>query len=170
MLLFLLLLIHSLGGTAALSLPEKPCPGKKVFVQVSGNVKHPGVYGFEHPPCLAELVDRAGGLVPVGAGGEFPDCPVAPGRQVVITCALEQVGVSSGELSPFFRLTLGMPISINGDTALGLTALSGIGPKTAAAIVRARERKDGFLELEDLMSIRGISPSLYRKIRPYLVL
>ena len=77
---------------------------------------------------------------------------------------------ASGQMSPFQRLTLGIPISINGDTALGLSAVPGIGPKTAAAIVRARERKDGFLELEDLMSIRGISPSLYCKIRPYLAL
>ena len=76
----------------------------------------------------------------------------------------------SGKMSPFQRLTLGIPISINTDTALGLTAVPGIGPKTAAAIVRARERAGGFTQLNELLSIRGISASLYHKISPYLTL
>ena len=76
----------------------------------------------------------------------------------------------SGQMSSFQRLTLGIPISVNSDTALGLTAVPGIGPKTAAAIVRAREREGGFTQLKDLMSIRGISASFYRKISPYLTL
>jgi competence ComEA-like helix-hairpin-helix protein len=76
----------------------------------------------------------------------------------------------SGKMSPFQRLTLGIPISVNTDTALGLTAVPGIGPKTAAAIVRARERTGGFTQLNELLSIRGISVSLYHKISPYLTL
>ena len=75
-----------------------------------------------------------------------------------------------GEMSPFQRLTLGIPISVNTDTALGLTAVPGIGPKTAAAIVRARERTGGFTQLNELLSIRGISDSIYGKISPYLTL
>ena len=76
----------------------------------------------------------------------------------------------SGQMSSFQRLTLGIPISVNTDTALGLTAVPGIGPKTAAAIVRARERAGGFTQLNELLSIRGISTSLYGKISPYLTL
>jgi len=75
-----------------------------------------------------------------------------------------------GKMSSFHRLTLGIPISVNTDTALGLTAVPGIGPKTAAAIVRARERSGGFTQLNELLSIRGISASLYHKISPYLAL
>lgn len=77
---------------------------------------------------------------------------------------------ASAKISAFHRFTLGIPISVNTDTALGLTAVPGIGPKTAAAIVRAREREGGFKQLKELMSIRGISASLYHKISPYLTL
>jgi len=76
----------------------------------------------------------------------------------------------SGQMSPFQRITLGIPISVNTDSALGLTAVPGIGPKTAAAILRARERTGGFTQLNELLSIRGISASLYHKISPYLTL
>jgi len=77
---------------------------------------------------------------------------------------------TSGKMSSFQRLTLGIPISINTDTALALTAVPGIGPKTAAAIVSGRERVGGFKHLNELMSIRGISASLYDRISPYLTL
>ena len=109
-LLFLLLLINFLGGAMKTSLPPKPQPAGKVFVQ------------------------------------------------------------ASGKMSPFQRMTLGIPISVNTDTALGLTAVPGIGPKTAAAIVGARERTGGFTQLNELLSIRGVSASLYGKISPYLTL
>jgi competence ComEA-like helix-hairpin-helix protein len=77
---------------------------------------------------------------------------------------------TSDKMSSFQRMTLGIPISVNTETALGLTAVPGIGPKTAAAIVSARERAGGFSQLKDLLAIRGISPSLYRRISPYLML
>ena len=75
-----------------------------------------------------------------------------------------------GKISPFHRLTLGIPISINSEPALGLTVVPGIGPKTASAIVRVREQTGGFKQLKDLMSIRGINESLLHKISPYLTL
>ncbi len=92
------------------------------------------------------------------------------GSRVVVTRGRKQVAFASEKMSPYYRLTLGIPISLNTDTALGLTAVPGIGPKTAAAIIFARERAGGFTQLEDLLAIRGISPSLYRRISPYLTL
>jgi len=77
---------------------------------------------------------------------------------------------TSDKMSSFQRMTLGIPISVNTETALGLTAVPGIGPKRAAAIVSARERAGGFTQLIDLLTIQGISPSLYRRISPYLML
>lgn len=96
-----------------------------------------------------------------GAGkGSFSEMRVPAGK----------VAFASGGLSSFQRVTLGIPLSVNTDTALGLTAVPGIGPKTAAAIVRAREGAGGFKQLKDLMSIRRITPSFYQKIKPYLTL
>ena len=67
-------------------------------------------------------------------------------------------------------MTLGIPISINNESADGLVSLPGIGSRTAEAIVEERTRRGGFEKLSDIQSIRGIGPGLYRKIRPYLVL
>ena len=170
-LLLLLLLMNVLGGGVIRSFPETLSPDAKVFVQVSGHVKNPGVYGFGQTPCLAELVDGAGGLMPSGSM-DMPrsDMPVAPGSRVNVKRPVKQVLFTSQNMSPFYRVTLGIPISINRDPAPALTAVPGIGPKTAAAIVSARERAGGFAKLTDLLSIRGINASLYGKISPYLTL
>jgi competence protein ComEA len=170
-LLFLLLLTSFLGNAMKLSFTKESRPAGTVFVQASGQVKNPGVYGFEHAPSLKELIDRAGGLMPPGSPN-IPNGTVTAntGIRVAITRDRTHVAFVSDKMSPFYRLTLGIPISLNTDTALGLTAVPGIGPKTAAAIVSARERAGGFTQLKDLLSIQGISPSLYRRIRPYLTL
>jgi len=170
-LLFLLLLTGFLSNVIKSSCTKESRSTEKVFVQASGQVKNPGVYGFEHAPSLVELMDRAGGLMPPG----FLDIPKGnmtseTGSRVVITRGRNHVALVSNKMSPFYRLTLGIPISLNTDTALGLTAVPGIGPKTAEAIVSARERTGGFTQLKDLLSIQGISASLYRRISPYLTL
>ena len=112
-----------------------------------------------------------GGLMPPGSM-DVPrgDMPLAPGSRVNVKRFLKQVTFTSQKMSPFHRVTLAIPISINRDPAPALTAVPGIGPKTAAAIVSARERAGGFTKLADLLSIRGINTSLYGKICPYLAL
>ena len=73
-------------------------------------------------------------------------------------------------LSAFQKITLGLPISINTENADGLTAVPWIGPKIAASIVLERKRRGRYMSLDDLRSIKGIGPAIYRKIAPYLAL
>ncbi len=51
------------------------------------------------------------------------------------------------------------PVNINTATAAELEALPGIGPSTAAAIVRDREQRGSFNRVEDLARVRGIGPA-----------
>lgn len=170
--LLLLLSLNFLANALQLPFSDGPQPAKEVFVEAAGDVKNPGVYGFIHSPHLSGLIDRAGGLTGSGVA-ELPRerVALASGTKMVITRVLkEDVAIAQIKMSPFYRLTLGIPISINTDTLLGLTAVPGIGRKTAAAIISARERKGGFKQLKDLMTVRGISDAVYARISPYLTL
>ncbi|RLC30363.1 MAG: hypothetical protein DRH37_05525 [Deltaproteobacteria bacterium] len=89
----------------------------------------------------------------------------APESDYRKTCPLD-----GKQWSAFQRITLGMPVCINRGDTEALTAVPGIGPKTAALIVRERRKRGGFKRLEDLRSIRGISPLLYKRISRYLTL
>lgn len=56
-------------------------------------------------------------------------------------------------------------ININTATADELTALEGIGEKTAENIVEYRENNNGFLSIEELMEVSGIGEAKFEKIK-----
>jgi competence protein ComEA len=74
------------------------------------------------------------------------------------------------EMSAFSKLTLGLPISLNRENEVGLTALPGIGTSLAHAIVWERQNRGGFKNLDELKDIRGIGKKLLEQIRPFLTL
>jgi competence protein ComEA len=73
-------------------------------------------------------------------------------------------------MSAFSKLTLGIPLSLNRENEEGLTAIPGIGPAIARAIVAERTARKGFKSLDELLSVPGIGPKVYTRIAPYLIL
>ncbi len=63
---------------------------------------------------------------------------------------------------------LAKPLNLNTATVEELQKLPGIGPTTAKAIVRFRERSGPFRRVEDLLAIRGITKRKLEKLRPYV--
>jgi len=59
---------------------------------------------------------------------------------------------------------------LNKESEEGLTSIPGIGPELAKSIVRARSERGGFKSLDEIVSIRGISNKLFKRIRPLLTL
>jgi competence ComEA-like helix-hairpin-helix protein len=72
------------------------------------------------------------------------------------------------EMSAFYKTTLGIPIYLNSESEMGLTAIPGIGLGLAKAIVEERTKRGGFKSLDELLSVNGIGEKLYRKVTPYL--
>ena len=60
------------------------------------------------------------------------------------------------------------PLDLNTATIEQLQQLPGIGPTTASAIVRFREKSGPFRRVEDLLAIRGITKRKLEKLRPYV--
>jgi competence protein ComEA len=171
LLLLLLVALTVMKGNFHLAGTDSTCCEKKVFVQVSGDVVRPGVYGFCEPPDLKALLFRAGGLI---SGSETTRTSTGVlfncGVNIDVRCRERGLQVIQGEMSAFYRVTFGMPVSLNRETQEGLTAIPGIGSGIARAIVRERNERGGFQSIDDILSIQGIGPSLYEKISPYLVL
>ena len=63
------------------------------------------------------------------------------------------------------RVTLEKTIDINAATAEELTALPGVGPTTAAAIVAYREEHGPFASLEELLLVPGFGPGTLEATR-----
>lgn len=162
--LFLLKDAFNAGGP-----PRLPCR-HPAFVQIEGDVGHPGVYPLCVEPTLTVLVEAAGGLTGNAGLASADNGPLTSGDKVVLLTDGENVAVSKAEMSAFYKIALGLPISINTASEEGLTALPGIGPRSAQAIVEERDKRGGFKSLKEIKKVPGIGPKLYRKIRPYLIL
>lgn len=171
LLLLLFLSLYFLKGIFSLSAPDTHLYGSKVFVEIIGDVAHPGVYDFLHPPSLKDLLRRAGGSFST-AGNGLPSAQILhdSGAHVEVRSEGQGTSVFGGEMGAFYKITLGIPICINKEPLEGLTAVPGIGPALANAIVRERARNGGFQMLDELLAIRGIGPALYQKLTPHLTL
>ncbi len=60
------------------------------------------------------------------------------------------------------------PLDLNTATVEQFQQLPGVGPVTAKAIVRFREKSGPFQRVEDLLAIRGITKRKLEKLRPYV--
>lgn len=63
-------------------------------------------------------------------------------------------------------LLLGQPLDLNAATLEDLQALPRVGPKTAAAILAARQERGRFSQVDDLLEVRGIGPKTLERLRP----
>jgi competence protein ComEA len=113
----------------------------------------------------------AGGMKEKGEGLDVPQ-PVKlfTGAKVSVICHEGRCKAHLGDMEAYFRVSLRIPLSLNRESEQDLTAIPGISVRLAGAIVQERERRGGFKRVEEIATVRGIGPALYKKIKPYLVL
>jgi len=170
-LLLFFLFIHLLTGFCSRPEGGRDFCDEKVFVRIAGDIACPGVYGFRQIPKLKELLLRAEGLRPQPKNNApLEDALLRANAMLDIWSVGEETRIIEGEMSAFHKMTLGIPISLNRETMEGLTAVPGIGPKIAEAIVCERSKRGGFDSLDEILFVQGIGPKLYNKVSLYLVL
>lgn len=149
---------------ATTSVPDTTRPSSSMItVHVAGRVTRPGVYELSPTARVIDAVNIAGGAV----FGADPDAinlaaPVRDGQRVYVPAVGEVVIPANSDpanVGPVF------PIDLNTATAADLDALPGIGPSTAAAIIRQRESTGPFASVDSLLDVPGIGRSKLEAIR-----
>ena len=149
---------------------ETPCVNP-LFIEVAGDISSPGVYTFCHRPALQEILKRVEKSGPVLYDPNLlKKNSFHSGLKILVHDEGERTIISVMEMSAFSRMTLGMPIYLNKEDEIGLTALPGIGKSLARAIVVERQNRGEFKNLNELKDIRGIGNKLIEKIKPYVTL
>ena len=88
-----------------------------------------------------------------------------------IALLLLTITIALGSFSPFSLAQSTLPININTATAVELVeAIDGVGEVRAAAIIALREQLGGFVNLEQLLAIKGIGDTTLSRIRSIIVL
>ncbi len=136
-------------------------------VDVVGAVQRPGIVHVRAGARVADVIDAAGGAAPNADLVRLNlAAPVADGARIAVPTigapvpAVDPSAVTGGPSpSPAVGGESTGPVNINTATADQLDTLPGIGPATAAAIVRDRETNGPFKSVDDLARVRGIGPA-----------
>jgi competence protein ComEA len=136
----------------------------KLFVDVVGAVRRPGVYRVPEGARVAQAVARAGGptsnaqleLVNLAAR-------VADGEQVVVP-RRGAAGATSAVAGGAGSAPAG-PVHLNSATLEQLDALPGVGPVTAQKILDYRQQHGGFGSVDELDAVPGIGPARLADLR-----
>ena len=141
----------------------------KVFVQIKGEVKTPGVYGFDQSPSLNDLIDMAGGLVGFEGSSELDKYPcLGQGTTVKISSNNEYIKVVMESMPAPYKITLKIPISLNTASQEELDAVPNIGPSLAKKIINYRSIAGPFKTVDEIKCIPTVGKIRYHKIRPYI--
>lgn len=138
--------------------------GGEVVVDVTGAVRDPGVYRLPAGSRVNDAVKRAGGAAP-GAELEAINLAarLADGQQVVVPKRVPGGGASApaaaGEEGP---------ISLGTATVEQLEEIDGIGPVTAADIIKFRDEHGGLSSIDQLDQVSGIGPATMESLRARL--
>lgn len=141
------------GGAAARPPPSAEAPAF-LFTGSSADLK---AVGSPYGPQGAMVIESNGtsigvrslGRIAVSSGGEIP----APPRSAAPAGGSRQAGGAAPAAK----------INLNSASAAELDALSGIGPRKAAAIVDFREKSGRFSRIEDLKKVPGIGEKLFER-------
>ncbi len=152
----------------------------KIWVQVAGAVRRPGVYQVESGARAFEAVLAAGGFAEnadqqgvalaarlsdgcrlyVPVGGEAPAGQVQAPTQ-------SMAGLSGGPAAPEGAAGgAAGPVSLNTATLEQLDSLPGVGPALAQQIVTYREANGPFISVDQLDEVPGIGPAKLEQLRP----
>lgn len=147
---------------------------KKIMIQISGEVAHPGIYEIEENTRLQDALERAGGALP-SADLEKVNlvAKVKDGKRYNIPERSEsQSRIKKTKKASQKRESkeVKFPINVNFATEDELTQIPGIGHVSAKAIIDERMRVGHFSSLHDLLKIKGIGPATLKKIAPYVTL
>jgi competence protein ComEA len=158
---------------------------KEVVVEVSGEVRSPGVYLFQNPPTLRETVERAGGLKETAQYDKTsssetletgtlltvtressqipPSLPLPQGGHREIK--QEEIKIRISRMAANKLLVFSIPIDLNRASFEDLCLIPGIGEALAREMIAYRERKKGFRSIEDLKDVRGIGEKKYQNLK-----
>jgi competence protein ComEA len=139
-----------------------PVSAARLFVNVVGAVRRPGLYRLEDGSRVADAVTRAGGPTP-RAQIELLNLAarVADGEQIVVPRRGPSVPAAGADGAT----AAAGPVHLNSATLEQLDALPGIGPVTAQKILDYRQQHGAFGSVDELDAISGIGPARLEDLR-----
>lgn len=166
-------------NTNAVTSSSSTTVSKTVTCDISGAVKHQGVYTLKNGARLQELIEAAGGttaraqLKAINRATLLKDqdkIHIPYKGENVATAGSADNSQNSGSTSSSSPSNQGDGTKINLNTAnvTELQKLTGIGQKKAEQIIAYREQNGSFKKIEDLMQVSGIGEKTFASLKDQL--
>lgn len=136
---------------------------EKIFVDVKGAVKHPGVFETTKDKRVKDLIEEAGGLLDDADTSTLNLSQKVKDQMViyVLKHGEKPKQISDGGSSSSNTDV----ININTANKEQLMKISGVGKTKAEAIIAHREKNGDFKKKEDITKVKGIGKATFEKIK-----
>lgn len=164
----------SLSETTILSqeVEDKTTVSTVIYVDVKGEVHHPGVYQMKAENRVKDLIEAAGGFTPLADDQKLNLAQLLEDQMVIVVPKKgEEVNSELAQSPASQKKEVGKEgkVNINTATVEELKTLKGIGEKKAEAIIEYRKKNGSFKNKEELMKVRGIGKKLYESFQERVI-
>lgn len=131
-----------------------------IIIDISGEIKNPGIYKMKGKVRLYEIIDKAGGLKEEANINSINQARyVKDGEKIIIPSSRNSQCMDKESISNGNNL-----VNINTASKEELLKLPGIGEVTAEKIINYRDNNN-FTKIEDLKNVNGIGMATYNKLK-----
>jgi competence protein ComEA len=142
---------------------SSPPVGGRLYVDVAGEVRRPGLYRVARGARVAAAVGMAGGFTRTADSTQVNlAAPLQDGQQVIVPARGAAAAAAGGAADGKRPVSLGMA------TAEDLDSLDGIGPTLAKRIVEYRQAHGGFRSVDELRQVDGIGDKRFQQLKKAL--
>lgn len=151
---------------------DKTTVSTVIYVDVKGEVHHPGVYQMKAENRVKDLIEAAGGFTPLADDQKLNLAQLLEDQMVIVVPKKgEEVNSELAQTPTPHKKEVGKEgkVNINTATVEELKTLKGIGEKKAEAIIEYRKQNGSFKNKEELMKVRGIGKKLYESFQERVI-
>jgi len=140
------------------------------YVQISGDVRHPGVYEMSANKLTNSVIEMAEPIFPLSAlePSGIGNTQLRNGDSLRLHIGINgSARVTRGRISAAECLVLGIPLDLNFISEAELDKVPGIGPTLARNIVQFRQKNGGTMTVKDLLLVDGVGEKKFSLLRRY---
>ena len=139
-----------------------------IYVDVKGEVHHPGVYQMKAENRVKDLIEAAGGFTPLADDQKLNLAQLLDDQMVIVVPKKgEEVNSELAQAPTPHKKEVGKEgkVNINTATKEELMQLKGIGQKKAEDILNYRGANGEFQKIEDIQKVPGLKKGAFEKIK-----
>lgn len=162
----------------------------QIYVDLGGEVNHPGVYQVAYGTRLFQVIEKAGGLKESADTDSINQAEAVMDGQKIIIGSKDETSPyytgsgdlhQNGNISPSGNGTgggsagnavreteNGSVVNINLASLTELQLLPGVGPSTAQKILDYRQQNGKFQRIEDIKNISGIGDKTFENLKDFI--